>query len=122
MDLRCEMDAGIDRRLENWGRWAKDHAPNRPSRSSPLYRLIREANPEMVIGEAGAPVVDPEDAWKVEKAIARVCLQYERLILKEWYIKHEKPGIICRRCGLVPHSLERELGAIQRKLSLELSA
>ena len=108
----------IELRLENWGAWSKSAAPNSSSRSSPLYRLYAEANP----GTSDPVIrsVDDEDAWKVERAISRVCLMYERNLLKFRFIAHMRPGLICRKCGIEPHSFERELDSIERKLEIEL--
>lgn len=96
MDLHSALDAGIERRLENWGRWAR---PDRPSVSSPLYRLYREANP----GLAAACIdrVDEHDAEMVDRAIAQACLRrYEREMLRLIYIYGKRKREVCRRVGV----------------------
>lgn len=110
----------IEIRLENWGKWARISAPNAPSKSSPLYRLYRENNPG-VISKNTVRQFDETDAWLVEKAIERVCLQYQLKILKLRFIVGLRPNVICRKVGIERYSFGKELDSIEKKLEIELN-
>lgn len=108
-----DLHSALERRLENWGRWAR---PGRPSGSSPLYRLYREANP----GLAAACIdrVDEHDAERVDRAIAQACLRrYELKLLRLRYISGRSQGFICSRIGLARADYRAALDAIKRKLA-----
>ena len=101
MDLHSALDAGLERRLENWGRWAR---PDRPSGSSPLYRLYREANPGIASGCVDQ--VDERDAERVDRAIAKSCLRYEQEMLRLIYVYGKRSRDICRRVGVSKRDYE----------------
>lgn len=110
----------IFERLENWGRWARVRAPNSPSRSSPLYRLYRENSPDFVSGKEPLRETDPEDAYMVDKSIGRVCLRYQRELLKLYFVAHQRVAVICRKVGITRYSFNSELQGIERKLEIDL--
>ena len=112
MDLYSALDAGLERRLENWGRWAR---ADRQSGRYPLYRLYREANPGIASGCVDQ--VDEHDAEMVDRAIAQACLRrYEREMLRLKYVFGVRKRIICERVGVDPRGYERILKDAMQKV------
>lgn len=116
MDLHSALDAGLERRLENWGRWA---APRRVLGTSPLYQLIVENNPGT---NCEAPddrqlPVDEADAMIIDRAIVMSCREYEKSILRKLFISHLTPSAVCSRAGVSRRCLPAVLAGIGRKVS-----
>ena len=112
MDLHSALDAGLERRLENWGRWGR---PTGKTGTSPIYQLYREANP--ADAEERLSAVDEQDAILMDAAIVRVCLRYELQFLRLRYIAGRPQGFICARIGLARADYRATLDSIKRKLS-----
>ncbi len=104
------MDAGqiadVERRLENWGRWARGEggnaSPNTCASAERLYVPPRE-DEQRLIASAAEPV-NARDAVKVEAAVVRVKRQLDRKFLIEWYVYQTNPYEIARR-----HQIETDL-------------
>lgn len=107
-----DLHSALERRLENWGRWAR---PGRPSGSSPLYRLYREANPAEA--DVHPMTVDERDAMAMDAAIVRVCRQYELKLLRLRYVSGRSQGFICSRIGLARADYRTAIDAIKRKIA-----
>lgn len=112
MDLHSALDAGLERRLENWGRWGR---PTGKTGTSPLYQLYREANPAEA--DVHPMTVDERDAMAMDAAIVRACRQYELKLLRLRYISGRSQGFICSRIGLARADYRTALDAIKRKLA-----
>nr|DAJ51237.1 MAG TPA: DNA-directed RNA polymerase subunit alpha [Caudoviricetes sp.] len=104
----------IERRLENWGEWGRSNGSRR-AQTSPLYQLYRANCPEYTI-EPQISEVDNEDAYKVDRAIARACLPYERELLRMRYVGRRSLHALCNRMKVGRREIERMTEEAQRKV------
>lgn len=95
--------------LENWGRWSRGGG-SKPNACSPLYRLMREHDPNFSPQD---PSIEPneEEAVFMDKIILAVCCGLERQILHGKYIAGDPDWLICKR----NHIRDRDFPELFRK-------
>ena len=100
MEYTQILDEETDRRLDNWGRWNRDH-PQRGHCRSIEHRYQASKGGE--VASPGAPQVfhctDVRDALAVHRAW-RDLPQVERVILSQHYIKAANPRTTARLTGV----------------------
>ena len=93
------LDPETDRRLDNWGRWQRDH-PQRSHCRSIEHRYRASSGGE--VASPGAPplnFVDQRDALQVNRAWQALPL-VERTLLAQHYVKAANPRTSARLTGV----------------------
>ncbi|MDL2060350.1 hypothetical protein MUN46_011560 [Mesosutterella sp. AGMB02718] len=86
----------VEQRLRNWGRWSRTGSGSH-AQASPIYRMMRENNPDYEVEPSARLFYDEQDAMRVDKAITNARLYpYEKEMLKMRYIQLCNRTFICR--------------------------
>lgn len=110
----------VEQRLRNWGRWSRTGSGSH-SQASPIYRMMRENNPDYRLESTARALYDEQDAMRVDKAITKACLYpYEKEMLKMRYIQLCNRTFICRYERILYREFDALMAAAVAKVKREL--
>lgn len=106
--------SAIQLRLDNWGRWGRGERFF-SAQASPLYQLYRENNPDILTDAPQRPrMTDPADAFKVDQAIAKSCMPYQKDMLRLKWVRLLPSYVICTRLRISRRDYSRLMDTAEK--------
>lgn len=100
--------AELERRLDNWGAWARggyNTGPRRCGSAEGRYLPSRDDEGERLEQSARIPI-NVQDAERVEHCLLRIRNRLERRLLVWWFVEHRDKVYLARKLNVPPKLVE----------------